>query len=34
MNEIILAAKTTHVPTMLLSRQPGKMFGCTRLPIG
>ena len=33
MGEIVLAAKITHVPTMLLSQQPGKMFGCRQQAI-
>ena len=33
MAEIVLAAKITHVPTMLLSQQPGKMFGCRQQAI-
>lgn len=28
MGELVLAAKITHVPTMLLSEQPGKLQGC------
>lgn len=28
MGEIVVAAKITHVPTMLLSEQPGKLAGC------
>ncbi|MFT7595808.1 MAG: 3,4-dihydroxyphenylacetate 2,3-dioxygenase, partial [Paracoccaceae bacterium] len=31
MGEIVLAAKCTHVPTMLMSEQPGRIFG-TRQP--
>lgn len=31
MGEIVLAAKVTHVPTMLMSEQPGRIFG-TRQP--
>lgn len=27
MGEIVLAAKVTHVPTMLMSEQPGRLFG-------
>jgi len=27
MGEIVLAAKVTHVPTMLMSEQPGRVFG-------
>lgn len=27
MGEIVLAAKVTHVPTMLMSEQPGRIFG-------
>ena len=27
MGELVVAAKITHVPTMLLSEQPGKLFG-------
>ncbi len=33
MGEIVLAAKITHVPTMLLSLQPGKFFGCRQQAI-
>lgn len=28
MGELVLAAKITHVPTLLLSEQPGELFGC------
>lgn len=28
MGELVVAAKITHVPTMLLSEQPGKLQGC------
>jgi len=28
MGEIVLAAKVTHVPTMLMSEQPGRLHGC------
>ena len=28
MGEVVLAAKITHVPTMLLLQQLGKTFGC------
>lgn len=28
MGEIVLAAKVTHVPTMLMSEQPGRLNGC------
>lgn len=28
MGELVVAAKITHVPTMLMSEQPGKLFGC------
>ncbi|MEY5039223.1 MAG: hypothetical protein RL472_2329, partial [Pseudomonadota bacterium] len=27
MGEIVLTAKVTHVPTMLLSERPGRLFG-------
>jgi len=27
MGEIVLAAKCTHVPTMLMSEQPGRLSG-------
>jgi len=33
MGEIVLAAKITHVPTMLLSEQPGKLEGCRQQAI-
>lgn len=33
MGEIVLAAKITHVPTILLSEQPGKLQGCRRQAI-
>ena len=33
MGEIVLAAKVTHVPTMLLSEQPGKLEGCRQQAI-
>lgn len=33
MGEIVLAAKITHVPTMLLSEQPGKLHGCRQQAI-
>lgn len=33
MGEIVLAAKVTHVPTMLLSEQPGKLHGCRQQAI-
>ncbi len=33
MGEIVLAAKITHVPTMLLSEQPGKLQGCRQQAI-
>lgn len=33
MGEIVLAAKVTHVPTMLLSEQPGKLQGCRQQAI-
>lgn len=33
MGEIVLAAKVTHVPTMLMSEQPGKLFGCRQQAI-
>lgn len=28
MGELVVAAKITHVPTMIMSEQPGKLFGC------
>lgn len=28
MGELVVAAKITHVPTMLMSEEPGKLFGC------
>jgi 3,4-dihydroxyphenylacetate 2,3-dioxygenase len=33
MGEIVLAAKITHVPTMLLSEQPGRLEGCRQQAI-
>ena len=33
MGEIVLAAKITHVPTMLLSEQPGELYGCRQQAI-
>lgn len=33
MGEIVLAAKITHVPTMYLSEQPGKLEGCRQQAI-
>jgi len=33
MGKIVLAAKITHVPTMLLSEQPGKLEGCRQQAI-
>lgn len=33
MGELVLAAKVTHVPTMLLSEQPGKLEGCRQQAI-
>lgn len=33
MGELVLAAKITHVPTMLLSEQPGKLQGCRQAAI-
>ncbi|SFX18946.1 3,4-dihydroxyphenylacetate 2,3-dioxygenase [Marinospirillum alkaliphilum] len=33
MGEIVLAAKITHVPTMLMSEQPGKLHGCRQQAI-
>jgi len=27
MGEIVLAAKITHVPTLIMSEQPGRLFG-------
>ncbi|GGB84857.1 3,4-dihydroxyphenylacetate 2,3-dioxygenase [Marinobacterium zhoushanense] len=33
MGEIVLAAKITHVPTMLLSEKPGKLEGCRQQAI-
>ncbi|WP_299177389.1 3,4-dihydroxyphenylacetate 2,3-dioxygenase [uncultured Neptuniibacter sp.] len=33
MGELVLAAKITHVPTMLLSEQPGKLEGCRQQAI-
>ncbi|WP_028469030.1 3,4-dihydroxyphenylacetate 2,3-dioxygenase [Neptunomonas japonica] len=33
MGEIVLAAKITHVPTMLLSEQPGRLEGCRKQAI-
>jgi len=33
MGEIVLAAKVTHVPTMLLSEQPGRLEGCRQQAI-
>lgn len=33
MGEIVLAAKVTHVPTMLMSEKPGRVFGTRRQAI-
>jgi 3,4-dihydroxyphenylacetate 2,3-dioxygenase len=33
MGELVLAAKVTHVPTMLLSEQPGPLQGCRQAAI-
>lgn len=33
MGEIVIAAKVTHVPTMLLSEQPGRLEGCRQQAI-
>nr|WP_315983492.1 hypothetical protein [Aliamphritea spongicola] len=33
MGKIVLAAKITHVPTMLLSERPGKLEGCRQQAI-
>ncbi|PIE25076.1 MAG: 3,4-dihydroxyphenylacetate 2,3-dioxygenase [Neptuniibacter caesariensis] len=33
MGKLVLAAKITHVPTMLLSEQPGKLEGCRQQAI-
>ncbi|WP_438424773.1 3,4-dihydroxyphenylacetate 2,3-dioxygenase [Aquimarina macrocephali] len=33
MGRIVLAAKITHVPTMLLSERPGKLYGCRQQAI-
>lgn len=33
MGEIVLAAKVTHVPTMLMSEQPGRVFGTRKQAI-
>lgn len=33
MGEIVFAAKCTHVPTMLMSEQPGRLYGCRQSAI-
>ncbi|WP_104398472.1 3,4-dihydroxyphenylacetate 2,3-dioxygenase [Vibrio penaeicida] len=33
MGELVIAAKITHVPTMLMSEQPGRLFGCRQQAI-
>ena len=33
MGKIVLAAKITHVPTMLMSEKPGRLFGCRQQAI-
>jgi len=33
MGKIVLAAKITHVPTMLLSEKPGRLYGCRQQAI-